>query len=470
MAKKDRWFFSTNTENLKMIIAQGLISAPDGFKKYYKDTLEFWPGYIPLFKNNIQKDILDYSVSETEGLQPCLIEIDLSTITGSAKFIGNNQPIDFEITNLEKVEHTLIFILAPLPISSISKIILKTKDDKKTFENDSKLYSNVPLIDLTLSFSIADQKIFNGNSSIDTYHYIDNFKNIQFNNVDNLNYNKVYAYGGFLSNLFYFAKNGTISNKVFESCVSQSNIPKDKEYSNIMQYFYEENSKEVGGFYIKIIDILIKSNDSKEEIIQFLQSNEKTEHIAKKLLNFESISDKPVSEELREAKTLFGKALLMLFLREDSEALMEYYLDIFKEEDYIIFAMLFGIRDKFIKIPKFLREFNGLQKYITSKMANYAHMQMNGSIKFSEPKQLPTVMDMLKSNRFKEYFAKELKIEECFQTIIPKSDYIVEKGKPVFKGIVIPKFELLEEEYFKNISKTKLFEYNKYLQKYEKVK
>ena len=215
---------------------------------------------------------------------------------------------------------------------------------------------------------------------------------------------------------------------------------------------------------------MIKSNDSKEEIIQFLQSNEKTEHIAKKLLNFESISDKPVSEELREAKTLFGKALLMLFLREDSEALMEYYLDIFKEEDYIIFAMLFGIRDKFIKIPKFLREFNGLQKYITSKMANYAHMQMNGSIKFSEPKQLPTVMDMLKSNRFKEYFAKELKIEECFQTIIPKSDYIVEKGKPVFKGIVIPKFELLEEEYFKNISKTKLFEYNKYLQKYEKVK
>ena len=91
-------------------------------------------------------------------------------------------------------------------------------------------------------------------------------------------------------------------------------------------------------------------------------------------------------------------------------------------------------------------------------------------IKMKEPKQPLTIIDMLKKDRFKEYIAKELKIENCFQTIIPKSDYIVVKGKPVFTGIVMPKFELLEERYFEFISKYKLNEYNKFLQKYEKVK
>ena len=72
-------------------------------------------------------------------------------------------------------------------------------------------------------------------------------------------------------------------------------------------------------------------------------------------------------------KTLLGKVLLMLFHRENTEALIEYNLDIFTEEDYLTFAAIFGIRDKFIKVPKFLREFEDLQNFISVKMANYAH-------------------------------------------------------------------------------------------------
>jgi len=79
-------------------------------------------------------------------------------------------------------------------------------------------------------------------------------------------------------------------------------------------------------------------------------------------------------------------------------------------------------------------------------------------------------MDMLKNDRFKEYFAKELKIENCFQTVVPKSDYRVVKGKPVFEGIIMPRFEILEEKYFKVMSTQIHTEYNKYLDKYNKVK
>jgi hypothetical protein len=192
--------------------------------------------------------------------------------------------------------------------------------------------------------------------------------------------------------------------------------------------------------------------------------------MANKLKTFEAISNKPVSEEFSDAKTLLGKVLLMLFHRENTESLMEYSLDIFTEEDYLTFAVIFGIRDKFIKVPKFLRESGDLQNFISLKMVNYAHKNLNSQIKFKELKQPLTIMEMLKNDRFKAYFAKELSIENCFQTIVPKSDYQIVKGKPIFNGIIMPKFKILEEKYFKLMSKQMPKEYNKYLDKYKMVK
>ena len=45
-----KWFCATNTDNMRNIIAQGLITEPVGFTKYYTDVLEINNGYIPLFR------------------------------------------------------------------------------------------------------------------------------------------------------------------------------------------------------------------------------------------------------------------------------------------------------------------------------------------------------------------------------------------------------------------------------------
>ena len=221
--------------------------------------------------------------------------------------------------------------------------------------------------------------------------------------------------------------------------------------------------------YKNLIDTAINRKDFKEAVIEFLEDRYSTK-FAQKLKDIEARSDKPISEEFESLTELYGKSILMLFLREDTESLIDYDLDLFSETDYIIFAMLFAIRDKFIKVPKFIREYADLQNYISTKMASYSHKMINSQIEFKKTKQPLTMMDMQKNDRFKEYLAKELKIENCFQTIIPKSDYCVVKGKPVFSGIVMPKFEVLEDEYFAFISKYKFTDYNKFLQKYEKIK
>ena len=460
----------TNTDNLRMIIAQGLISSPKGFPKYYSDVLELFPGYVPLFRNRIQPDILDSVVSEVEGLTPCILEFDLNKIEGLAKTISNSQLIDVSLKAVDKENNDVLLLLAPIPISCISKVIFKTHADKKAFEDDAELYSNVPINTLKLHHTKTDQKLFVSKSDITDYPIV-KLKSMEFNTSNNTNYNKIYAFGGMLTNMFYFAKNGTISNKVFSSCDSGEKISMYDDLSYIVDYFYNsEKSENKNHLYNSIVDVAVRSKDFKEGIIEFLESDPKTVNMANKLKTFEAISDKPVSEEFSEAKTLLGKVLLMLFHRENTEALMEYSLDIFTEKDYLAFAMIFGIRDKFIKVPKFLRESEDLQNFISVKMANYAHKSLNSQIEFKESRRPLTIMDMLKNDRFKEYFAKELKIENCFQTVVPKSDYHVVKGKPVFEGIVMPKFEILEEKYFKFMSRQMPREYNKYLNKYNKVK
>jgi hypothetical protein len=470
MASKNRWLMPTNTENLKMIIAQGLISSPNGFKKYYSDVLELFTGYIPLFRNRIQPDILNSVVSEVEGLTACIIEFDLNKIEGLAKTISNSQLIDVPLKDIDTENYDLLLLLAPIPLSCISKIIFKTDADKKAFENDAKLYSNVPISTLKLHYTKLDQKLFEAKPEVTNYQ-ISQSKSIDFNATDNIEYNKIYAFGGMLANMFYFSKNGTKSNEVFLSCASYKEIDEYEDLSYIVDYFNNpEKSESNNHLYNSIVDVAVRSKDFKDEIIDFLESDSKTVNIANKLKNFEAISDKPVSEEFSDAKTLLGKVLLMLFYREDTESLMEYSLDIFTEEDYLTFAAMFGIRDKFIKIPKFLREFENLQNFISVKMANYAHKTLESKLKFKEQKKPLTIIEMLKNNRFKEYFTKELSIENCFQTVISKSDYHVVKGKLIFEGIVIPKFELLEEKYFKFMSQEIFKEYNKYLDKYNKVK
>lgn len=482
MAKENRWFLPTNTDNLRMIIAQGLMTNPKGFSKYYTDTLEIFNGYIPLFKNKIQQNILKYVCSETEGLTPCILEFNVNVISGSCKAISRGELIDCNMKDIDEDNIDIVLIPAPLPISCISKVILQNIDIVKTFENDANLYSNVPIHDINITSASSDHKLFKEKIDMTSDYQIDTLKNLNIPSVIDLNYDKVYAYGGLLANLFYYAKNGKMSNDVFLECTKESKKESIEDYSLILNYFHATDSNVVEDninqqLYKGLLDKAIHCKDFKEGIIDFLESDTRTITIANKLKTFESMSDKPISEEFEEATTLLGKTLLMLFIREDSDALMDYHLELFSEKDYLNFAMIFGIRDKFIKVPKFVKEFENLQNFVSTKMAIYAHKQLKSDINIDiKRKNVMTLFEMLKKNSFKIWFAKTLEIEACFKSKlkIPNGNYEL-KGTStgfqiIFDGIVaVPTAEIIEDKYFKFISKSKMLDYNKYLMNYKKI-
>ena len=115
-------------------------------------------------------------------------------------------------------------------------------------------------------------------------------------------------------------------------------------------------------------------------------------------------------------------------------------------------------------MPKELRKFSGVQNFVSQKMAEYAHRTMNSNIKFKLTAKPLTLMELFNKNNLKKRLIKELKVESCIKTIMPNKEYSSRSGINTYIGFIEPKYELLEEEYFKILSKRKITkdEYNKF--------
>ena len=85
-----RWLLVSNHLNLLYMLAAGLVMPPKAFgKKYYLDTLAAYPGWIPIFANEVPKAAIAYSISERKHLIPCIATMNLTTLQGKVMAIDS---------------------------------------------------------------------------------------------------------------------------------------------------------------------------------------------------------------------------------------------------------------------------------------------------------------------------------------------------------------------------------------------
>ena len=479
--KKASWLFPTNTNNLRMILAQGLLVSPEGFSKYYQDVLLDYNGYLPLFNHKVSTASLEKAVAEAEHLVPCLLEFDLSKLSGQINILSNGEAKKVDLGSLSLYEGDIeqLLIPLPLPLGCISKVIFKTKDDIEAFKKDAEIRSNVVLNKIRLSSTNAESKLFEATDT-DPLLALDNtdFSQIEIPEIKP-NYSDIYAYGGLLSLLFYYAKNGVLSHGYFndfsQNIIPQADIPKDQAIPQfIYEYFHDDvdESRPENKILKGIVASCIESNDFKNSLINFLRNsdldNEKagkrSYELADKLHDYVSNSSSSVSEWFDSVKSDIEKVLLMLFTREDSDSLIDFHNPKinFTEREYLLFSMFFGIRDGFIKVPAFIREYNDLQEYISNKMAVYAHNRMSSNLAFKEINSPKTVWQFV-DKKLSKANTKLLGLESCVQTIMPKADFKNQKGVNIYSGYYEPTYKVMTEEYFKLISMLKITDtiYNK---------
>lgn len=468
-----RWFLPTNTENLLLIIAQGLIASPKGFSQYYSDVLEKYPGYIPIFKNKVPSFALERATSEDSNLLSCVAEINLKRIIGGTVFGNGGKRLELPLEENDILNIDVLFIMAPLPLVCISKILFDSKTKADEFiSNATRLYGNVPLTGLKIE---AAQRLFKDLANVNESHYFDDAKLGSLPQDPDIDYGRVYSFGGLLGSLFYFTKNGEESSDVFHTMCKLEELNKEqKDLGAISNYYLayscdDSDKKEFDVIYENILELVIRSKDCKSDIVNFLKSTNVSEEIknrldclAELLIGFyRNTIEKPASVVFDESRSNREKdkyrieiILLMLFHRDKVGRLVKYHLDTFDEIDYILFSMVFGMRDKFINLPKFIREYEGLQLYISTVMAQYAHKLARTGSEFSKTVAPPTLVDMLKPSKreFIDWASKQLEIQHCFRSVMPNEEFVNRGGKSTYLGVVLPKVEIDQEKYFDAMS------------------
>ncbi len=155
----ERGVLVTNHLNLLYMLAAGLVLPTSGFgEKYYRDTLDGCPGWIPLFTGRPGRAAVDHSIAEARHLRPCQVVVSLRECVGPVMVPGPEGVEQRRWPN-EVGAAPLIFVPAPLPVSAIEEILFQSREDSTACKNDALDFGNVPLADFETR---VDRKRFAG--------------------------------------------------------------------------------------------------------------------------------------------------------------------------------------------------------------------------------------------------------------------------------------------------------------------
>ena len=138
----------TNHLNLMYMLATGLVMPPAGFgEKYYRDTLECFPGWIPLFVDKAPAAAIESSTQEAGHLKPVIVQIRLTELAGQVAAIRRGGIRELRFPGEVDVTEYVLLVPAPLPTSWIEWVFFQSAHDKRACERSAKDLGNVPLED-----------------------------------------------------------------------------------------------------------------------------------------------------------------------------------------------------------------------------------------------------------------------------------------------------------------------------------
>lgn len=400
-----QWLFATNQRNLFYMLAAGLIMPPKGFgKKYYLDTLSSFPGWIPLFANKVPAATIEQSVSERSHLVPCLAHINLSSLHGRVKTIGDDglaRELEFpdEIDGSEQV----LLIPAPLPTTWIESIIFQSRDDKSNCNTDAQDFANVPLSAFERR---VGAKLF-ANTTQMTWPPED----LELPNQDDPMAGPLAA-GGMMTMLMHFANLGDIGMQAcrlaFDAEVDVAVAISDPMISALGDWEHighiPDTDDVLKNLFWGAIDKLVFWQSSKasesalDVLLEHLEltANQLDERMKQALVRLASdlktltgFSDSTVTELFERHPKSFSRVMTLFFLREECAELLEFTHPMLKETDYLAASILFAAREGWLGLPLELRELPGLQEAVPHRMAAMAHRIADTKIDLGSPPPRP---------------------------------------------------------------------------------
>lgn len=434
------WFIVTNTDNLKFFYDCCLITDRQAFPEnsYMHDMQAERPtGYLPLFTEDNLTAAFAAAKSEDDNLTTCLLEIDANSIRFGAFF---GQPKGSLSDQYEKVtDQSLdcfdgheVLLPAPLPLTCLKSIVLEdAKNQKrlvKEFSNDfgecsTKLFkSNGKLFKKAKAEAKDENSLGLRGSDADAEVSVDNATiSLESFEPRYINYKKLFAYGGALSLSFYQTKNGHYSSSLFES-LSSLQLDGDgcSQLKPLLSWALsdsDESGDDLTNLYCAIFDLVSGENDFGTIRYKLLTLFENKVNLPPKYavdVSGTAIRLRQLVDRTYEAdiETYFAKLIAafdsqenresrgegyykvfmlcsMLFARDNPQTALLFYHQKFKEEDYFLIAVLFGLILGVRATPLRVSKINGLAEWVSFNMAKLAQSCDQSQVTFLKEAKIP---------------------------------------------------------------------------------
>jgi len=400
-----RWLLVSNHLNLLYILAAGLVMPPMGFgKKYYQDTLAAYPGWIPVFANEVPKAAIAYSISERSHLIPCIATMNLASLQGMVMAIdsdGRAKEVSFP-DGLDGSEQVLL-IPAPLPVNWVTSIAFQSSDNKTTCEADARDFGNVPLLDFKREVSASAFSKATG------WHWPPSGIDIPSKGIV---LDAPFAAGGIMALLLHMGNIGEIGMNAcrlaFDAKTEVAQSIPDPLISSLGMWMQtgqaigtgDISSRLFWGAVMKVAACRLSDAPFTplDVVLDYLGSagegmDERMKLALVKLVNdlrtIASFTDSTITEIFERHPKSFSRVLTLFFLREKCADLLSFKHPLLTESDIVAAAILFAARDGWLGLPLQLRNFPSSQAAILHRMAAMSHRMGNSGLNLGSPPSRP---------------------------------------------------------------------------------
>ena len=394
-------FLVTNHLNLMYMLAAGLVMPPAGFgDKYYRDSLECFPGWIPLFVDKAPREAIESSTREAGHLLPVIVELGLSRLSGPVVAIDEDGLEERRFPDQLKGTERAILVPAPLPMSWIESIVFQSAGDKRACARDAKDFSNVPLEEFKRRTSKA-----------------------LFSKAPNTPWppgegpaeravplERPLAAGGVMAMLLLF---GSLGEQALRACrnafdpvddpgrptgdhpilaglgswIREGAAPPPAPADSETERVGLQNASQARLFW-EAVEGLVgwraagRAGNAEDVVVDHLSTasanlDPRVQAGVRKLRDtlesLTGLADATASELFERHDTPLAHAMTLFFLRRDCTDLFGYQSDRLGETDWLAAAILFGVRDGWLNLPLRLRSHPGMSAAVSHRMARMSH-------------------------------------------------------------------------------------------------
>ncbi|MDE2679233.1 MAG: transposase [Gemmatimonadota bacterium] len=391
---------ATNDRNLMYMLAVGLLMPPSGFGgKHYRDTLSAFPGWLPLFVDpegsapRPPYEAVEESTREARHLRPALVEVDLRDLGGMVQAHGPDGWAKRRLEDGVATEESLLLFPAPLPVSRIRSVVLRSIEEQRAIEGDASDFANVSFDGLDLK---ADQACF------------DSLSDHPWPPPDGpaerpASLAAAQAAGGAMAILHRLANMGDLSLQAAQCALDWSGDPPDDSILRPLPKWIAgcvtntRTTPQTGqNLFWGAVDRVVQcrdqggQNDATDALVTFYREaaqgmeGELRTRATAVVSTLESLGGglggDTVSSMLDKHPTPTGRAAILFLLRRKSRELFDLMGDYpqLDERDRLAAGILFGARDGWLKLPLALRGSPELANAVTHRMAVLAH-RLDGS-------------------------------------------------------------------------------------------